>query len=126
MLSLSHCQRIFMARAATDMRKGAHGLAQMVCDHLDQDPLSGDVFMFFSRRRNYVKILMWDTSGYWLACKRLEKGVYALGDRQGDRSSKGSHPLSVAEAMNILEGIHVKQAAYHQHYSLPPGNMSEK
>lgn len=124
MLSLSHCQRIFLARAATDMRKGFDGLAEMVRAALGKDPLSGDVFMFVSRRRNYVKILMWDVSGFWLASKRLERGTFGVGGRQGRRDARGAHQLSVAEAMSLLEGIDVHHAVYHQHAGVAPSRMS--
>ena len=42
MLSLSHVQRIFLARSQTDMRKQAIGLAGMVVDALGKDPLSAE------------------------------------------------------------------------------------
>jgi transposase len=116
MLSLSHCQRIFLARCPADMRKGANGLSAMVIDRLDKDPLSGDAFVFVNRRRNMVKILLWDVSGYWVAAKRLERGTFAVRGRLGPRDARGSHALSVAEIMNVLEGVDVRQAAYHQHY----------
>lgn len=116
MLSLSHCQRIFLARGPADMRKGANGLSALVRELLDKDPLSGDAFVFVSRLRNLVKILLWDVSGFWLASKRLERGTFAVRGRLGAPCARGSHPLSVAELMNLLEGIEVRQAAYHQHY----------
>ena len=73
------------------------------------------------RRRNMVKILLWDVSGYWVAAKRLERGTYAVRGRLGStREAHGSHALSVAEIMNVLEGIDVRQAAYHQHYHACP------
>jgi transposase len=78
MLSLSHQQRIFLARAPVDMRKGCDGLAALVSERLGKDALSGDVFLFVSRRRNMVKVLMWDVSGFWLATKRLERGVFGV------------------------------------------------
>ena len=115
MLSLSHCQRIFLARAPADMRKGFDGLAELVRSSLGKDPLCGDVFMFVSRRRNYVKLLVWDVSGFWLASKRLERGTFGLRRYRGDQGAKGSWQLSVAEALNVLEGIDVHHAVYHQH-----------
>ncbi len=122
MLSLSHCQRIFLARGPADMRKGANGLSALVRELLDKDPLSGDAFVFVSRFRNLVKILLWDVSGFWLASKRLERGTFAVRGRLGKPQARGSHPLSVAELMSILEGIDVRQAAYHQHYQGPAGS----
>lgn len=117
MLSLSHAQRIYLARAITDMRKGAVSLAALVRERLDKDPLSGDAFVFVGRRRNLLKVLLWDVSGFWLASKRLEQGTFAVRGRLGEKDALGSHALSLAEWMNILEGIDVRQAAYHQHYS---------
>lgn len=117
MLSISHHQRIFLARAITDMRKGADSLAAMVSSLLGQDPLSGDAFIFVNRRRSMVKMLMWDVSGYWVASKRLERGTFAVRGRVSHLvTAQGSAALSHAELLNILEGIDVRQAAYHQHY----------
>ena len=124
MLSLSHVQRIFLSRTATDMRKQAIGLAQVVSDALRQDPLSGDAFVFLNRHRTIVKILVWDVSGYWVACKRLERGRFA-GRRWLDHASGGSIGLSVSELMALLEGIDIRQAAYHQHYSATPGRLRD-
>jgi transposase len=126
MLSLSHCQRIFLARAPADMRKGFDGLANLVRESLDQDPTSGDAFVFVGRRLSMIKILLWDVSGFWLATKRLERGTFAVHGRIGTVETKGSHALSVADMMNILEGIEVKQAAYHQHYAKVPTRMSQE
>jgi transposase len=123
MLSLSHCQRIFLARAPADMRKGFDGLAALVRERLNQDPLSGDAFVFVGRRHTMLKILLWDVSGFWLATKRLERGTFAVNGRLAEKDALGSHALSVAEIMNILEGIEIRHAAYHQHYAKVPGRM---
>lgn len=119
MLSLSHHQRIFLARSITDMRKGAVSLAAVVRDLLDKDPLSGDAFVFVGRRLNMVKVLVWDVSGFWLASKKLERGTFAVRNRMAAKGSAGSHMLSQAEMLNILEGIDVHKATYHQHYTPP-------
>jgi transposase len=117
MLSLSHCQRIYLARACADMRKGFDGLATLVRDQLGKDPISGDAFVFVGRKRSMLKVLMWDVTGFWLATKRLERGTFAVRGRvMDDRTAAGSHALSVAEMMNLLEGIDVRHAMYHQHY----------
>lgn len=120
MISLSHIQRLFFARTPADMRKQAHGLAALVESHLDKDPMSGDVFIFVNRGATMVKILMWDISGYWVASKRLESGTFAVRGKLGEKGAKGAHILSVAEVMNILEGIDVRQARYLNHYEAAP------
>jgi transposase len=124
MLSLSHCQRLFLSRAPADMRKGRNGLAAMVREQMDKDPLSGDAFIFVNRDRTMVKILCWDVSGYWLAGKVLERGRFAVAGRLGSREARGGHALSVAEVMAILEGIEIRNASYHQHYVHTPSRLA--
>jgi transposase len=126
MLSLSHCQRIYLARACADMRKGFDGLAALVRERLGKDPLSGDAFVFVGRKRSMLKILLWDVSGFWLATRRLERGTFAVRGRVvDDRTAAGSHALSVAEMMNLLEGIDVRSAMYHQHYTTVNSRIDE-
>ena len=126
MISLTHVQRIFFARSPADMRKQAYGLAALVESLCDQDPMSGDVFVFVNRSATMIKILMWDVSGYWVAAKRLEQGRYAVRGRTGDTGSRGCHLLSVAEVMNILEGVDVRSARYLNHYSVTPGRLQKE
>ena len=78
MLSLSVHQRYFIYRSPADMRKGFDGLSGLVSDHLKQNPLSGDVFVFLNKRRNQIKLLCWEGDGFMLFSKRLEKGTFEL------------------------------------------------
>ena len=66
--------RIWLAAEATDMRCGFDRLAERVKAVISQDPLSGHLFVFRSRRGERLKILMWDRDGYVLWYKRLEAG----------------------------------------------------
>ena len=78
MLSLSSRHRYFLYRGATDMRKGFDGLSGLVVTALGSDPLSGDVFIFVNRRRDRIKLLVWDRSGFMIFYKRLETGSFEL------------------------------------------------
>jgi transposase len=49
--------RLFVATATTDMRRGHLSLAAMVRSTIDEDPLSGNVFIFYNRRHNSLKSL---------------------------------------------------------------------
>jgi len=92
--------RLFLCSQPTDMRKSFDGLSGTVRQFLSQDPTSGQVFVFFNRRRDQVKALWWDDSGYALWHKRLERGTFRPGDQQG--------PIGTAELSMILEGIVAK------------------
>lgn len=124
MISLTHVQRLFLARSPADMRKQANGLAALVESQLGKDPMSGDVFIFVNKGGTMVKILMWDVSGYWVACKRLEAGRFAVRGRLASPGARGCHAVSVAEVMNILEGIDVRQARYLNHYQTIPDRVA--
>jgi transposase len=68
--------RVYLACRPVDMRRGFDGLAAEVANVLRQDPYSGHVFIFRSKRGDYLKMLHWDGSGLCLFAKRLEKGRF--------------------------------------------------
>ncbi len=75
MLSFSAHQRYFLFSKATDMRKGFDGLSSLVRKHIPHDLMSGDVFIFINKRRDKIKLLMWDSNGFAIWYKELEKGT---------------------------------------------------
>ena len=73
MIALPPLVRVFLYRHATDMRKSFNGLYALVSGALEHDPLSGHLFVFCNRRRDRIKILYWERSGFVLWMKRLER-----------------------------------------------------
>ena len=65
----------------------------------DTYPLSGHVFVFFNRRGNYLKLIVWDRTGYCLFAKRLEHGRFRL------PSDTTTQTLSEQAFRLILDGI---------------------
>jgi transposase len=63
MLQVAPSVRVYLACRPTDMRKGFDGLSAEVAQVLKADPFSGGVFIFRSKRADYLKILTWDGSG---------------------------------------------------------------
>ena len=78
MLSAVSTVPIFLCTQPTDMRKGFDGLSGIVRGALGADPLDGSLFLFINRRRDRIKILHFDGSGYWLYYKRLEAGTFEV------------------------------------------------
>jgi len=77
MLSLPSSVRVYAALGATDMRKSFDTLAEEVRRVIEEDPLSGALFVFCNRARNRIKVLYFDRGGYWLIARRLERGTFA-------------------------------------------------
>jgi transposase len=104
MRDLDHASpRIFLYRAAADMRHGFDRLAQLVRAELEEDPLSGALFLFRSRRGDRLKILYWDRDGYALWHKRLEAGVFRFPKSPPEAGTKLL--LRAWELAMLLEGI---------------------
>jgi transposase len=68
--------RILVAIEAVDGRKGIDSLARLCQEKLQEDPFSGCLFVFRSRRGTSIRILTYDGQGFWLAQKRLSKGRF--------------------------------------------------
>ncbi len=103
MLSLPPTVRVFLATQPVDGRKGMDSLAALVRSYLGEDPLSGHLFVFFSKRCNRARILYWDRDGYALWTKRLERGRFLVRFSASERLE--SRSLESGELALILSGI---------------------
>ncbi|MBU1086469.1 MAG: IS66 family insertion sequence element accessory protein TnpB [Candidatus Omnitrophica bacterium] len=92
--------RIFLYRQACDLRRSFDLLAGMVREQLNQDPLSGDLFVFINKRRTMLKALYWDSDGYAIWQKRLERGRFGL-------PSGNNLELERLDWMHMLEGVQI-------------------
>ncbi|WP_321476298.1 IS66 family insertion sequence element accessory protein TnpB [uncultured Paludibaculum sp.] len=98
--------RIWLAAEAADMRCGFDRLAERVKAVIGQDPLSGHLFVFRSRRGDRLKILVWDRDGFVLWYKRLEAGTFKLPRVEAGSSSV---ELRASELAMVLDGIDVSR-----------------
>lgn len=121
MLSLALPGRVFLCTLPTDMRKSFDTLACLVQQELRQDPLSGDLFVFRSRRGDRLKLLYWDEDGYALWYKRLEAGQFVLPVADGRRAQVGEHGLVLrpSELAMLLDGIDLSNARRQPRYQRP-------
>jgi transposase len=77
-LTLPSSVRIYVAAEPVDLRLGFDGLAAATRRLIEQSPMNGHLFVFLNRRRNRIKLLVWDRTGYLLVYKRLERGTFTL------------------------------------------------
>ena len=114
MLALSTATRYFLYHRPTDIRKGFDGLAGLVRNELGQNPLTGDVFIFLSKRRTHVKLLQWEGDGFAIYFKRLERGAYEL--PAGAAASTGALCITPTQLQLILSGVMLKNIKYRPRY----------
>lgn len=126
MLSFPPAVRIWLCTKWADMRRGFDGLAEMVRQHLGEDPLSGHLFVFRNRRGDRVKILYWDEDGYVIVYKRLEEGTFrfpAATPGEGGEGRAGV-TLRAAELAMLLDGVDWQNAKRSHRYQRPAAAAS--
>lgn len=115
MLTLPTAVRIYLSRGATDMRKSIDGLSAVTRQVLEQDPVSGHLFVFCNARRDRIKILYWERTGFWLLHKRLERGTFAWPVSADSESKKVE--LSSSDLAALLGGLDLHGAKRRRWYS---------
>jgi len=71
---------IYLYCGKTDLRKAINGLMELVKNDFNLDPFSDALFVFCNKNRDRIKILEWDTDGFWMYLKRLERGRFRWPD----------------------------------------------
>jgi transposase len=94
--------RIFVAAAPVDMRRGLIGLAEAARAQLSEDPLSGALFAFTNKRRDRLKLLWYDRTGFCLLYKALDRGFFRIPEAAPGATSVSIDPKEMAA---ILEGV---------------------
>lgn len=117
MLSIPASTKIFVCVQPVDMRYSFDALSGLVTTHFGLNPLSGHLFVFFSKRRDRMKILSWDIDGFVLYYKRLEQGTFSWLDKL--ELLPGSEILSADFAL-VLAGINPTDGRRSKRYQRVP------
>jgi transposase len=104
MFGFSLASRIFLYSQPTDMRKGFSGLSGLVANELHLNPVSDGAFVFVNRRRDRMKILVWDRHGFWQLNAQLEAGRFQMPPVDVGVGAEGLR-LSYEQLVMIIEGI---------------------
>ncbi len=105
MFNLSPSTRIFVCTKPIDMRRSFDGLFGLVQSLIHEDPFSGHLFLFRSRRGDFIKILWWDLDGWAIFAKRLEVGTFRFPDVYFVDGKYQPIEMVRSELLLLLEGI---------------------
>jgi len=94
--------KIFLCLEKVDMRKSFDGLSAIVEHVLQQDPLSGHLFVFRNRRGDRLKILYWSGDGYTIWYRRLEAGTFRFPVASENQQSV---TISATDLAMLLDGV---------------------
>ena len=113
MLHLSAAVRYYLYTSPTDMRKGFDSLCGIISSQMQLNALSGGVFVFINKKRNQVKLLLWEGDGFSLYYKRLEQGTY---ERPDGSDVQTIATLSYQQLQFILQGVALQKIHYRKRY----------
>ncbi len=102
MLSAAGTTRIFLRTVPTDMRQSFDGLSGLVRSAFAQDPRDGSWFLFLNKRRDRVKILLWERDGLVIWAKRLEAGTFEELKSSGDATTR---EIDATQLAMLLGGV---------------------
>mgnify|MGYP003439742782 FL=1 len=105
------------------MRKGFDSLSGIVRNEYKMDPLTGDVFVFFSRQLNKIKVLHFQGDGFAIFSKRLERGTFEIPKTD---SASGAIEISADQLQFILKGIvlsSIKKKLRYEHQNVDKISM---
>lgn len=89
-----------MSNQPVDMRKSIDGLSILVADVFQKNPISNYLFLFRNKHGDKIKILYWDTNGFCLWYKRLEKGRYKFA-----KDITGCFEIDIKQLRWLLDGL---------------------
>ena len=101
---------VYLHRSPVDFRCQIDGLAALVENSLSMDPFSGSLYVFINRRRDKLKMLVWETNGFILYYKRLEAERFSWPSLEGETQVT----ISAKELDWLLDGYNIFDLKPHQ------------
>ena len=98
MLQITPQHTILLAVHPVDFRSGIDGLAALCKQTLIQDPFSGTLFVFTNKKRQHIKIIVFDGKGFWLITRRFSQGKIAWWPTE----AATAHELTATELQILL------------------------
>ena len=126
MLSLPLPVRVYLCLEPTDMRRSFDGLCRMVREFVGADPLSGDLFVFRSKRGDRVKLLYWLGDGLAIWYRRLEEGTFIFPKATENPPLSWSRPagkrgleIKATDLAMLLDGVDLASVKRQKRYQKP-------
>jgi transposase len=120
MLMATSSLRVFAHRDPTDMRKSFSGLVGLVETELGQQIESGDLFLFFNRRRDRVKVLYFVGDGLVIFYRMLERGTFEVPAATDAKVDTAGVELRLSDLTLILEGIELSSVKRRKRWRREP------
>lgn len=115
MIGLSQQHKYYYHTEYTDLRKGFDGLSGVIRNHLHSNPCDGNVYIFINKKRDKMKMLVWESTGFMMYYKRLEVGTFELPSAV---CSLGKMKLNWETLVLMIQGIKLQKVSHRKRYKL--------
>lgn len=115
MFSLNENYKYYLYPGYIQLGKGIEALSELIRSEQHFNPLCGDVFLFFGRKKDTIKILRWDTDGFILYQKRLEQGTFEV---PRFKPGQGLYPLQWNTFFMIMRGIPLRNSTLRHRFRI--------
>lgn len=112
MIGLTAHHTYYLYDGVADMRKGFDGLSGLVTSELGRNPTDGSVYLFINRRRDRLKMLVWESGGFMLYYKRLESGTFEL----PNQDNQGQIGINWETLVLMITGIRLEKISRKKRY----------
>lgn len=113
MIPFTSGHRYFVYSGIVDFRKGYNGLSGVVKSNMESNPFNGDVYIFFNKRNNQIRMLVYDSGGLVILSKQLEKGTF---ENSKSESSQSKINITWTQLMCIMQGIKLSSIKFKKRY----------
>ncbi|MCP3720840.1 IS66 family insertion sequence element accessory protein TnpB, partial [Paraburkholderia sp. CNPSo 3281] len=100
--------KVYLYREPIDFRAGINTLAALVAESMQLDPLARAVYAFHNRKRDRVKLLLYERTGFWLMLRRLEEDHFVWPRRHQEVIE-----LTTQQLHWLLDGIDIDALRRH-------------
>ena len=122
MIPFTSGHQYFVYSGITDFRKGYNGLLGIIRSVMESNPVDGSVYVFFNKRRNQIRLLVYDTGGLVLLSKKWEQGTYEVIKTSGDSTK---FTINWTQLTCVLQGIKLRSIRYRKRYKIVENNFAE-
>lgn len=107
---------IYLCRTFLDFRRGKETMIAIIENQMQRQAASGALFGFINRRKNRIRCLYWDKTGYAQWNKTLEEDLFAWPQLTNGQAITLTH----RELSWLLDGVDIERIKPHElkHYPL--------
>ena len=102
--------KIYISSANVDMRKSIDGLVSIIESSFNCSSTDDALFVFHNRYCDKVKMLYWNTEGFCLLYKRIEKGKF----RFPKLIDSSVYSVTDEELLWLLHGLKIEDIKHYQ------------